>query len=135
MIIFTLLVALVALGGVIVVGIWYVKQQKLLKGLPKLKKELEKIAKELKAQEITDQISKLRKEVIDSARISRAIKVIISRIFEAEERFAKYAKELAQRERPEEIPELLPAEAPEGQKEETQNLKTKGGKKNERRKI
>ena len=114
MIIFTLLVALVALGGVIVVGIWYVKQQKLLKGLPKLKKELEKIAKELKAQEITDQISKLRKEVIDSARISRAIKVIISRIFEAEERFAKYAKELAQRERPEEIPELLPAEAPEG---------------------
>lgn len=87
------------------------KHHKLLKGLPELKKELEKIAKELKAQEITDQISKLRNEVTDSARRSSAIKVIISRIFEAEEKFAKYAKELAQRERPEEIPEPLPPEA------------------------
>lgn len=93
------------------------KHRKLLKGLPELKKELEKIAKELKAQNITDQINELSKEVTDSARKSNAIKVIISRIFEAEERFARYAKELAQRERPEEIPE---------QKEETQSSETKG---------
>lgn len=115
-----LVIALVDLALFCILIVFVAAHHKVLKGLSELKKELEKIAEELKAQKITEQINNLKNKVAGNARRFYAHRVILFRIFEAMERFAKASKDLAQKERPEEISE---------------SEEQKGGEENEQRKT